>query len=200
LNLPTKSASFNIQSSLSTIISSGIVTSQEMTIELWIQQSTTGYFICKRGSSTTGITFGVTGSVPLSTFQLSMQGSTECITSYNFTGSWTHFAATWSSARNQSVVYINGNLFANFPFDYFDYSVIRSWDFTGAGTFPLTFGAPSYGPYGIVGKLDNVRIWSIVRTQAQIQENILIEFSSAQAAATANLLVRKAFVIRRGYY
>ncbi|HVZ55755.1 MAG TPA: LamG-like jellyroll fold domain-containing protein [Chitinophagaceae bacterium] len=91
------------------------------------------------------------------------------------TGNWVHVAATWNRSTGAMVLYING---------------VQEATGTSSGTALRT--APprimlgelqtSIQPFG--GSLDEVRIWNVVRTQAQIQADMNREVDPTSADAS----------------
>lgn len=77
--------------------------------------------------------------------------------------SWTHVAVTYDGTTAK--IYINGNATA-------DNTVTLSQAIAYAGTFPVFIGN-SDAPFD--GDIDDVRIWNVVRTGAQIAANFGVE-------------------------
>lgn len=78
-------------------------------------------------------------------------------------GSWTHLAVSWSGASKIARFYVNG---------------IQIGSQTGVNvstlhnsTGPYTFGSYSDGMESFDGKVDEIRVWNIVRTQTEINNN-----------------------------
>lgn len=81
---------------------------------------------------------------------------------------WQHWACTYDVATNQKRIYLNG--------------VVQAQGTAGGplsvpGT--LTIGAAPQG--GFEGKLDEVRIWGVARTQAEIQTNLYTPATGSEA-------------------
>jgi hypothetical protein len=95
-------------------------------------------------------------------------------------GRWNHYAVTWSSASSRSRVYVNGALVS---------------DIFAAGTTirpsfdPLCFGdIGAWETQDFRGRLDNIRIWNVERTQNQIANDALKAYSAAEAQTMNGLI------------
>jgi len=76
------------------------------------------------------------------------------------TGVWTHVAVTYDAPSTTMKLYKNGNLIATN---------------TSAPSYvasDLQIGAQEYGDFFAGGDMDEVRLWSVARTQSQIQANM----------------------------
>lgn len=85
---------------------------------------------------------------------------------------WVHIAMTWNGTN--FIVYVNGQV---------------GNSSTPGGTLDATSGTVQLGinsTENFDGTLDNTRIWSVARTQQQIQENMTREFTSTQTNLLAN--------------
>jgi len=78
------------------------------------------------------------------------------------TGSWIHVAATWKQSTGAMVLYINGNQ---------EGSTTGGTNLRSAPA-RITFGELQTNIQRYNGSIDEVRIWNIVRTPAQIQANM----------------------------
>lgn len=171
LRLPVDSAAVSIPHD---IIQFAPNDAEAITIEYWIKFESTpvsGRPVCKRGCSNSGYTINV---VPGSTGV--EFGGAVAINVPTPTNVWYHFAATWSRASGRARVFVNGEMVSD----------------QAAGTFlervaePLTFG--SFCNRGFVGSMDNVRIWSVARSQSDIQRDMRWEYSSVVAASLPGLI------------
>ncbi len=82
---------------------------------------------------------------------------------------WTHLAGTYDGANVK--LYINGKLVKSTPWTY----AITSTD------LPLyigNHGVPGYPDRPFIGKIDEVRVWNIARTEAEINANIFKEIGT----------------------
>jgi len=146
-----------------------------ITIEFWIKFESTpvaGRPVSKRGCSNAGYTIGV------------LPGSTNA--EFGFVcnqfvptpaGEWYHYAVSWSRASRTVRVYLNGELAAQSQTA--DSNIEERLE-------PLTFGA--FCGRGFVGSMDNIRIWSVARSQADIQRDMRWEYSSTVAASLPGLV------------
>jgi len=98
---------------------------------------------------------------------------------------WAHIAATWSKASGTSRVYIDGTLIK---------------ETAGASTdmldrdFPLYIGhLPGFSNTQLYGMVDNLRIWNIERSQADIQSSMHVQYSTSDAAALPALMASYSF-------
>jgi hypothetical protein len=79
---------------------------------------------------------------------------------------WTHVAVSYDGAT--AAFYVNGEAAGS-----------ASLDFTGAAANDLILGADAFGDY-LQGNLDEVRIWSVARTPAQIQAGMYEELRTGE--------------------
>lgn len=89
------------------------------------------------------------------------------LTSYNSgydvpLNTWTHLAFTWDASTSTGSIYVNGVL---------QNSISGGSSSTGSNSV-MALGARSDGTQNFNGTLDEMRIWSTVRTQCQIQANM----------------------------
>jgi len=75
---------------------------------------------------------------------------------------WAHIAMTWTSNGNITA-YLNGALVGSTSTSSYSYSA------SGGSTY---FGGGGYNWANFKGKIDEIRIWSTARTQAEIQGNM----------------------------
>ncbi len=87
---------------------------------------------------------------------------------------WTHVAATVDSDNIN--LYINGNLVATTPYS----------GTIGQRMLPLTIGSSAGFPgRGFDGALDEIRIWNVARTQAEINANKEVDLTGSEPGLTA---------------
>ncbi|MEY2786729.1 MAG: hypothetical protein RL277_2941 [Planctomycetota bacterium] len=146
-----------------------------LTIEYWIRFDSTpvsGRPVCKRGCSNPGYTINVFPNRTGAEFGGVCDESIPTPT-----GEWYHYAATWSGAENKVRLYMNGELMRE---------VTTSGQNLEQVAQPLTFGA--FCNRGFVGAMDNIRIWSVARSDADIRRDMSWEYSSAVAGAIPGLV------------
>lgn len=148
-----------------------------MTIEFWIRcdsiAAVHGNALAKRGCSNSGYTIQVR---PDGSMRSELGGVSDFGASFPLQ-QWAHFATVWSRASNTVSIYVNGVLArTEVPFGP---------NLEQLGT-ELRFG--EYCGRSMAGALDNVRIWSVARTQAEINANKSRQLSPSEAAATPGLV------------
>src|SRR5207237_10452799 len=90
---------------------------------------------------------------------------------------WNHMAATFVASASTLTLYLNGTWAAQ-----------QSLGARSIGnSLPLEIGrqGPQLGRYWR-GKLDDIRVWNVVRKPSEIQANYLAELASPQSGLTAN--------------
>jgi len=87
---------------------------------------------------------------------------------------WNHVAATVDGTNIN--LYINGNLVATTPYS----------GTIGQRMLPLTIGSSAgFAGRGFNGAIDEVRIWNVARTQAEINDNKDVDLMGTEAGLTA---------------
>jgi hypothetical protein len=99
-----------------------------------------------------------------------------------FSNQWTHVAATFSSSAGYIQVFTNGVLAAWA-------TNLNGTPIQGRGlrqtTLPLVFGwTPSFATTYASGYMDEIRVWNVARTQAEIAESRFCRLTGAEAGLT----------------
>jgi hypothetical protein len=89
---------------------------------------------------------------------------------------WHHAAATLDATTNTVTLYLDGVQVAQ--------TVV--FELSTGNTIPVSIGRGGNAGYYFNGKIDDVRIWNVVRTGAQIAASYSTEFTSAPAGLVAN--------------
>ncbi|MBM3237816.1 LamG domain-containing protein [Candidatus Poribacteria bacterium] len=84
-------------------------------------------------------------------------------------GQWFHVAAVFDKAGSGMALYLNGELVGTNPYNAQSFS-----DFAG---FDLIY---LIGPNNIDGQIDEARVWSIARSQADIQATMNVELTGTE--------------------
>jgi hypothetical protein len=148
-----------------------------MTIEFWLKGTGVGGAqgrpVAKRGCSSSGYTiqFRQAGVV-----QAELGGVCDLPTPFPV-NQWTHYAVTWSRTQNVVQTFVNGE-----PVASAQPSSTQLQRIDGS----LRFG--DYCGQSTHGALDNIRIWSVARTQAEIARDMVRQFTADEAAATGSLV------------
>jgi hypothetical protein len=153
-----------------------------MTIEFWIRGESSipccdgdahGRPVSKRGCSSSGYTVQLRASGAM---RNEFGGVAFDETSFPLQ-EWHHYAVTWSSSANVVLSYVDGVL-------------VRTTRPTGTSLeqmeTDLRFGEQC--GRGMSGALDNIRIWSRVRTAAEIARDMTTQFDESTAAAQSDLV------------
>jgi len=79
-------------------------------------------------------------------------------------GEWQHIAVTWDASADSAILYINGRSQGEGVKGGVQVSAIQVTD------TPFTLGSDiNSGPNAFDGQLDDVRVWNVIRTPAQIK-------------------------------
>lgn len=78
------------------------------------------------------------------------------------TNTWYHIALTYNAKKQQTILYIDGKEYANYP----KYCSLRGGD-------NWYIGRSYSNGRGLPGLLSEVRVWKTTRTQAEIQDNMM---------------------------
>lgn len=171
---PTGNAAFSIAHD---VIQNAPAQAGAMTIEFWIRcdsiEAIHGNALAKRGCSNSGYTIQVR---PDSTMRSELGGLADFGASFPLK-QWAHFATVWSRASNTVSIYVNGTLART--------EVASGPNLEQLNT-ELRFG--EYCGRSMAGALDNVRIWSVARTQAEINGDMHRQYTPSAAAAKPGLV------------
>ena len=89
---------------------------------------------------------------------------------------WQHMATTFAASTRTLRLYLDGQFVAQ-----------QEIPATSVGnTLPLQIGRKSAGQKLWVGKIDDLRLWNVVRSASQIQSSFRTEFSSVPTGMVAN--------------
>jgi hypothetical protein len=91
-------------------------------------------------------------------------------------GAWHHAAATLVAATKTLTLYLDGVQVAQEILD----------DLSAGNDLPLNFGRGGEAGYYFTGKIDDVRLWNVARTGAQIAASYRTEFSAPPAGLIGN--------------
>jgi hypothetical protein len=148
-----------------------------MTIEFWIRcdsiAAVHGNAVAKRACSNAGYTIQVR---PDGSMHSELGGVVGFGAPFPLQ-QWAHFATVWSRKSNTVSIYVNGVLAGT--------EVAFGPNLEQLST-ELRFG--EYCGRSMAGALDNVRIWSIARTEAEINADKSRQFTPSEAAAKSGLV------------
>ncbi len=144
------------------------------TLEAWARRDTTGTMdmIVVQGSPGRGraLMFGFHWSYVGFVFDFYGDGAT----TFNIDNAWHHWAGTYEASNRVQCLYRDGVLLA---------TNVAAQNYNG--TSPLYIGKqPFEDPANFAGAIDEVRIWSVARSQMEIQANM----SHALTGTESNLL------------
>jgi hypothetical protein len=162
----------------------------DWTVELWIKDETPGgynhntsYILIKGDTNTDGEAAYLLGVGWNQLFVGERTGWNNQTLSFDLaassisTGAWHHVAASMQASTRQLTVYLDGVQVLQGPL-----AAISS---VGSSR-PLSIGRDGTAGQNWQGKLDDLRIWNVVRTPAQISSNYRTEFGTAPSGLVAN--------------
>lgn len=146
----------------------GVTNTDSITCEAWVKrESDTGayqYILSRRASGSQGFLFVISTAGYLQMFLGNGSAEDHVISRVKVPlGVWTHVAITMQPSSASASIYINGTLVPN------TYTNSPATSFVQNGD--LRIGSNFSGGEYCDGKVADVRLWSTVRTQAQIQDN-----------------------------
>jgi hypothetical protein len=148
-----------------------------MTIEFWLRATgvsgAQGRPVAKRGCSTAGYTIQYRSA---GVVQAELGGLCDHPIAFP-SGTWSHYAVTWSREQNIVRMFVNGAQTG---------SVVPSSANLEQLATSLRFG--EYCGQTTYGGMDNIRIWSTARTAAEIARDMSTQFDESMAAAQSNLV------------
>jgi hypothetical protein len=156
-----------------TLNSNVLAATNEVTYELWIKPTyTSGILLAHENWNTGYIHFQFHGNQ----IGFDVNGGNDNVFNYTFnSNTWYHIAAVYSSTAHTLKFYVNGVL---------EQTVVNNSFPSIAGTIPITIGSWNNDRY-YVGTMDEVRIWNVARTDAQIQGAMNSELSGSEAGLAA---------------
>jgi subtilisin-like proprotein convertase family protein len=147
--------------------------SNAVTLEAWIKRDTTGsqpgaQNIVNKSGGATGYDYAL---YILSTGQLVFDissGSYSVTSSPVITSSqWTHVSASYNTTDGYAILYVNGIYQTSTIFSGHPSIPINTYNLYIGG-----IGATSYAANKFKGQIDGVRIWRVLRTPSQIDDNM----------------------------
>lgn len=156
-----------------TLNSNVLAATNEVTYELWIKPTyTSGILLAHENWNTGYIHFQFHGNQ----IGFDVNGGNDNVFNYTFnSNTWYHIAAVYSSTAHTLKFYVNGVL---------EQTVVNNSFPSIAGTIPITIGSWNNDRY-YVGTMDELRIWNVARTDAQIQGAMNSELSGSEAGLAA---------------
>jgi hypothetical protein len=154
------------------------IVANDFTMEAWVYPTGAVFSrIIYAQSSTTNFATMSTGGANQIYFYVIANGTTYSVatTAALPSNTWTHVAARWTAASLTPVVFFNG---------------VQQATIAGGGSSTgslnnLSIGTRPGGAQYFPGALDEVRIWSVARTQCAIQSNMNRTFTGPQANLVA---------------
>lgn len=160
--------------------SASLAASAEITVEYWVRTSNTSGVgrIGKTAPSDGqwGLEVNARGEAMFDIHSNASSG----VTSHPM-NEWFHLAGTWKQSTGLASVYINGQLRAS----------AVGWGTTMQSVnYPIVIGyQPGYSITQLYGSVDNFRVWTVARTQSEIQSLMHHQISSAESSAYSGLVL-----------
>jgi hypothetical protein len=146
------------------------IANSDFTIEFWARNpSATPGWIIGHNDTAQGLTIGFSSTT--STFECSMGNNKAYSTLANPGWSyWHHWAISFDSTDYTQTIYFDGEWLT-------ENTATGPYDLTG--NFYIGCGAAQYTPF--TGQIDDVRVWSTVRTETEIQANMYSPLNGAES-------------------
>ncbi|KAA2215664.1 LamG-like jellyroll fold domain-containing protein [Chryseobacterium sediminis] len=177
------SLNFDGNDDLVSVVNSPVSGSTSRTVEAWIKtiknSDPTGLgqsVIVDWGTASTGGRFTL-NTFTGNTLRLEVQGSGINGTTALNDGNWHHVAVTYQNGANPNTkLYVDGNLDGSG-------NLTTSVNTATGGTFRIGERVDNVNLFR--GSIDDVRVWNVVKSQAQIQQDMSKEFCAVQPGLVA---------------
>ena len=192
LKIGTNASSMNLvrASQMSARITDGAQTGYDITgditLEAWVRFATLGtfqYFLCKSGTTHTGyrlkMNFNGDFAVDFSLTGAAHIGVVHTPSPAINTGEWNHYAATRASATGAVEMYINGQPVKSS-------TVTAGAMHNNSEDFSLGDDSTVASNFALDGDIDEARVWSVVRTPAEILASYDKEVDPTSAGLQGN--------------
>lgn len=147
----------------------GITFTDDFTCEAWVKLESyvQGGIVTRRDSSTAGWSLALGDSGQIIIGSLRIASNNRFVTSYQSIplGKWVHIAATMNNSTNTHTIYIDG---VSVPFSVSTNGTITALVQAG----DVAIGRRDASGYYFDGEISDVRVWSAIRTQTEIQDNM----------------------------
>ena len=165
----------------------GVTGTNSRTVELWVKTSNTG-MLTMWGANYPGQKFGIrvnnnSGYGPPGVIKAEVNSGYKTGSTDLRDGEWHHVAVTFFNDGTpniaDSIIYVDGEL------EIISASV--AWNVNTASSGSVAIGYDNFGNNEYFnGKMDEVRIWNVVRTQAEIQANMNKSLTGSESGLVAN--------------
>lgn len=152
-----------------------------MTVEFWLRlepATTFGRPFTIRGCSCAGITIQANVVGQSGRLNVELGGLGDWDAAGFSLSEWHHFAVTWSRQQGTLQLHVDGAFVG-------EHGVPTTSSLQPCGGEPLRFGEQC--GRGMVGAIDNVRYWSVVRTSEQIAADMDRQYTASEAQSKAGL-------------
>lgn len=169
--------------------SASLAASSELTVECWL------YFRNKTGfgrlgkSAASDCQWGIGTAVAANASTFDLCGPAVDVNGANgFTlprNEWVHVAGTWKQSTGTAKVYLNGQLIR---------TVVGSTGAMLATDYPVLVGMqPGFANTQLFGSIDNLRIWTVERSAAQIEASLFTQIGPGETSAYPGLVASYTF-------